>query len=443
MTTVLWDVAEEHLDEAAFLFGAWRECQHAPNYSLDENYHGNELRLQRHLDALALGGTELREALLIPTVRDSASSPAHITTAAVAAMRSQETEEIRRRIIGFMLEATSNSTSLAIAEALNLVEIDGAETLIVDELARKPPTKALVGCLRVLTHHQVDPGSVLTDLTAHQDFAVKRHALQLATILQRNDQAGNCWRALISDDRHVRVAAMNALLAFNSKDVRRLCYQRAKNPTADDSHCLLLLGLIGDERSQNVLRDLLERGVEVESTLWAASFAGRPRLVERALEWLDDESARVCRLAAEVVTSTAGLNREENDLIEQEEMEEAEFFFEDEDLDTDIAPDSTDLLPKYEADSVRSYWQERKRWLNSKDRHIGGLPLGSNSLHNCLLNDTGRRRAPWCLALSLATNGAFHVPHQHFRSKQLRTLEALNEAPASNLARRLEQSFVE
>src|SRR6185369_14237639 len=49
-----WDILEEHLAEAAFLWEQWELALDAANYSLDEVAAGPEERLRAHLDALVL-----------------------------------------------------------------------------------------------------------------------------------------------------------------------------------------------------------------------------------------------------------------------------------------------------------------------------------------------------------------------------------------------------
>ena len=61
---VLWEVAEEHLDEAGFLWTQWERALVSPDYSASEVADGPEERLAAHLEGLALGGREVAERLL-------------------------------------------------------------------------------------------------------------------------------------------------------------------------------------------------------------------------------------------------------------------------------------------------------------------------------------------------------------------------------------------
>ena len=51
---ILWDVIEEHLDEAEFLFERWDRALFQPSFNLDELAKTFEPRLFAHIDALLL-----------------------------------------------------------------------------------------------------------------------------------------------------------------------------------------------------------------------------------------------------------------------------------------------------------------------------------------------------------------------------------------------------
>src|SRR5262245_29023441 len=63
---VLWDVVEEHLDDAAFLFEQWERALVAPDYTLSEVAERLEPRLFAHLDGLEIAGAEVVPRLLEP-----------------------------------------------------------------------------------------------------------------------------------------------------------------------------------------------------------------------------------------------------------------------------------------------------------------------------------------------------------------------------------------
>src|SRR6186713_3314527 len=65
---ILWDIYEEHLDEAAFLLTQWEDAMKSAVYALPDVIVGPEERLAAHLDALVVGGKPVAEKLLFPAL---------------------------------------------------------------------------------------------------------------------------------------------------------------------------------------------------------------------------------------------------------------------------------------------------------------------------------------------------------------------------------------
>ena len=89
MTTeggILWDVVEEHLDEAEFLVEQWSAGARSARYNLPTLQKTIEQRLGAHLDALAVNGEAVAERLLWPALAADAENPPARITAAVLAL---------------------------------------------------------------------------------------------------------------------------------------------------------------------------------------------------------------------------------------------------------------------------------------------------------------------------------------------------------------------
>src|SRR3970040_2093467 len=56
MSLLFWEVQQEHLDGAAFLFTRWEHALRSPLLTLREVATGVEERLLAHVDGLVLGG---------------------------------------------------------------------------------------------------------------------------------------------------------------------------------------------------------------------------------------------------------------------------------------------------------------------------------------------------------------------------------------------------
>jgi hypothetical protein len=74
--SVLWDVFQEHLDEAAWLWGEREASLDSPVYSIAEVAGSLEERVLAHLDGLVLGGKPVADKLLLPAL--AGDEPEHV-----------------------------------------------------------------------------------------------------------------------------------------------------------------------------------------------------------------------------------------------------------------------------------------------------------------------------------------------------------------------------
>jgi hypothetical protein len=84
--SVLWDIVEEHLDEAAFLLQSWLAAARSPRTSLAALQKTIESRLIAHLDGLAVAGTVVSDRLLWPALADKSKARASVVASAGAAL---------------------------------------------------------------------------------------------------------------------------------------------------------------------------------------------------------------------------------------------------------------------------------------------------------------------------------------------------------------------
>lgn len=83
---ILWDVVEEHLDEAEFLVEQWRGARASGSYTLDELERGPETRLAAHVDGLVVNGSVVLERVAWPVIVDPGSEPLRVAAAALAVL---------------------------------------------------------------------------------------------------------------------------------------------------------------------------------------------------------------------------------------------------------------------------------------------------------------------------------------------------------------------
>lgn len=84
---ILWDVVEEHLDEAEFLVEQWQSARRSPSDTLAELVAGPEMRLEAHVDGLRGNGPLALERVAWP-VLEGGGEPQRVAAAALALLDS-------------------------------------------------------------------------------------------------------------------------------------------------------------------------------------------------------------------------------------------------------------------------------------------------------------------------------------------------------------------
>src|SRR3569623_564114 len=139
---ILWDIYEEHLEEAAFLWGQWERAMDAAHYTLDEVIEGPEERLRAHLDGLVLGGKAVAEKLLIPALSDD--DQGKVSAAAWALLEAEDADHLDL-VFQALASAGKKETRAALSRAYELSERpDLAERLRPRMQGSAPPLQALI-----------------------------------------------------------------------------------------------------------------------------------------------------------------------------------------------------------------------------------------------------------------------------------------------------------
>ncbi len=84
---ILWDIVEEHLDEAEFLVEQWQAARASALYSLEELSKGPEQRLEAHIDGLVVNGPLALQRVAWPLLEEGDELP-RVAAAALAVLNS-------------------------------------------------------------------------------------------------------------------------------------------------------------------------------------------------------------------------------------------------------------------------------------------------------------------------------------------------------------------
>jgi uncharacterized protein (TIGR02270 family) len=383
----LWDVLEEHLEEAGFLWGAWERCLVAPNYTLEEVEATVEARLEAHLDGLVIGGSRAVERLLVPALESEDSE--QVAAAAAALLLGGEAAGLER-VVEALHELPAQRPALVRA-------------LQCSERADVPPRmracladvdEAIVGAAaEVLSFLHLPLGDAIPVLLASDEPTLR--GLGLRALIDEPPAASHAravQAALVDPDLHVVDAAIDAgvLLAPTAAWTRI----RARAGEPDPAQALLLLALRGEPGDRDALLAALADPSRRAAAIYALGHVGAPELVDACLEWLDDASCGP--LVGETLAALTGAD-----------LEEAEVTLPPSDDDEPLEHTPEHDLPRPDPMRTMQWWLRQRPQFADGQRYLAGRPRTREAVLAALTHGPMRRRPALVLDLLLhAPRGA-------------------------------------
>lgn len=380
----LWDIVEEHLDEAEFLWGMWEHSLVAPNYTLDEVAEGPEARLTAHIDGLVVNGPLVARKMLIPALEDE--EPDRVSAAAAALLHSPRESGGLDAVFEAMRELPEQRPpivrALCCAAAPEL--LTRVRRLMLDE-----DSGLVAAAAEVLAFHFQSLGDTLGLLLASE--AVDARVVALRSIANESEP-GRFIRAVQAGLSDADPRVVDAAIETGVRIRFAAAWERARTRAedADGNGSALLLALRGEVSDQEFLLRALGDRKRRLAALWALGFLGTPKAVEASLEWLEDDTAG--QLAGEVFTAVTGVDLEEAEMsLPVDEDEEA----------LESRPEAD--LPRPNPMVVLQSWMKLRGGFSDGQRYIRGAVRSPSSLLTALADGQMRRRPTHLLDLELHT----------------------------------------
>lgn len=278
---ILWDVVEEHLDEAEFLTELWQSARRSPAYLPAELERGPESRLVAHVQGLESNGPLALERVAWPVVEDPQTEPWRLTAAALALLEAGDF-----RVLG-AIDTAKNEGEVEAPE-----EADGDDDGEEPE-ADEPPPWAELGPEELEHKRRAERDHVEAQLAAITDEEERGRLVELHALMHdepdeaapeaaagagAGEPAAEA-QALVIDPR---ADALGLALALSSHP--QLGEQlRARVTKAEGASLALLLGACADRGlhpGPGLLRGLAHEDPAVQvAALRAAAFGERPTLL--------------------------------------------------------------------------------------------------------------------------------------------------------------------
>jgi uncharacterized protein (TIGR02270 family) len=385
---ILWDIYQEHLDEAAWLWGEWESSLDSAVYSIVDVAVGPEERLLAHLDGLVLGGIAVAEKLLVPAL--TADDPGLVAAAAWALVQAEGADH-QDKVVEAL--AAGGPAAPAIGRALMLAPRadisrliplwEGAtpalRALILDTFAPREPAWVRQRVQAALLSGKL--ALVSAGLRAVRSFRdeVFRDHVQLS--MQLDDPAG------------LR-AALSAGLCLGLPITWDVCRMAAANTTGEACRFpLALLASSADPDDRALVRAKVAEPEAAVHALWALGFTGDLEAADLLVASLD----KAGQVAAEALSAITGL------VVEGPLRKPGETHGPDADevaLDAPapvIRPE--DALPEPESAALRTWWAGARAGFEPGVRYLYGQPRSPQALRAALLVAPTWRRDLFALEL--------------------------------------------
>lgn len=425
---LLWDLQEEHLDEATFLWQHRERALDAPDRT-PEDVAELEERLLAHLDALALGGEPVARRLLRPAFE--AEEDERLSAALFALVTGAP------EALAGVLERARNAEPgplAAIGRALELLDHPGLPAGLMPFVWEDEP--ALIHlALEVLAFQGVDPGPLPPSLLLHEVPHVAAAALRAGAACPGAVERQWVQHALSSPSPAIRDAAIRLGLLGGLGEAWEACRAAVRARAPALRLPLFLLAIGGDEGERHDLQALLAAPALRPDVLWALGFSGRVESAEACLALMEDQDKdeRLVALAGEAFSSITGLCIEgPYALPRSDEGEEEPIPLEQEDLDADLVPRPEDALPCPCVQRVAEWWWASKAGFERGRRYLNGRPFGPEVLLDALSSAPMRRRHALALELELRTRGAQRLQTRGLMAAQVPALRQARAAIASS-----------
>ena len=373
-----WDIVEEHLDEAEFLWAMWEHSLLSPKYTLDTVARGPEQRLLANIDGLVVNGPEVAPRLLVPAL---AGGPPHRVSAAAAALLASPGSAGAAAVFDAWYELPAQRPALARALACS----DRADLPPLLRAQLEDPSQ-LAATAELLVARGEALGDALARLLASPDPA--QRALAMRAIPDERDPA-IYTHALIAGLAAPEPEILDAAIAAGARLGLGAAWARARERAQErpGAASLLLLALRNSPADHPSLLAALARPKRRPAAIWALGFIGMPEVLDACLEFLDDH--KVNHLVSEVFTALTGVDLHAAGLAAPfAEVDRLEHSPEDE-------------LPRPDPMAVLHWWMQHRGQFRDGQRYLAGLPHSLAAVRTFLERGPMRRRPAHLQGLQL------------------------------------------
>jgi uncharacterized protein (TIGR02270 family) len=418
---IFWDVVEEHLDEAEFLWSQWEQGLVSPSFSLAEVEARLEERLFAQIDGLLAAGPRAEARLLLPAL--SAEEPSRVAAAALALLCGEGNAGIAA--VFAALAGAAPAARAALVRALGLAERDDLGAFLLTELGAETAT-VQAAVLTALNFRGVDPGRSLSRIGASDPPALRIAGLEAARASRTRPLQELAGEWLGADDPAIRQEAIVTGVILGLPAAWAASRRLVQSGTAAGAGALALLAIGGDALDQEAVIGAVGNPALRARAIEALGYGGWVRGAEVCLELIGDPV--VGKLAGEAFWAITGVPREGVFLRKAPAEEAVEPIpLAEERLDERAVPSPEEALPGMDGEQVAAWWRENRARFDRQTRYLYGEPMRGEAVVGALRRGPMRRRHALGLEVAMRSRGRLRVETRAFSRRQWEEIERLGE----------------
>jgi len=392
----LWDIVEESLDEAEFLWSRWESDLSSLTRNLDEVYIWSEDRLHGALDGVRAGGAQSLGRFLLPALEGDNLQRMTVS----AHLMAQGSGPAALASLAHALKTAEGKKLDALLRGIETAPLDGSFVQIANQLAQGDPVRCAALC-RLKSFRRSAVGAELAAALAADDPAHRAQGLRSASFAGQN--AAHLIEAALPDkDADVVVAAIESGLRLQLPAAWTAVRERARAATPADAALLRWAAALGGHDDFAVILDALGKAPLTRHALYALGHVGNVEAVEGCLAHMAGEHARA---AGEAYCAITGAELE-LDRLSAPEPDEPAPEFEADDLDANLVSAAHELWPLPNPDAVRAHWNGINARFESGGRYLMGQPRNSQTLMQRVASAPMLRRPDWIFAARISRDAA-------------------------------------
>ena len=421
---VFWDLVEESLAEATFLWEMRDAALGAPDRTPAEVESVVEERLRGALEGLTVPGADVGGRLLAPALASNDAAAAAVAAHALLAAGS----EAGRGHFCAAFRAARGRSLAALRRGLELLPAGGLWIALADEL-NAADDEVRAAFLDARAFRGLPFGIRDADwLSPAAHPGLQRAAARLLRHAPTLAGAGWLARALALSETSALQTAIESGLILGDRTAWALCRDQLEGAGAGRARALLAMAMLGSERDHAAVMAALADPRWQRDAIWALGFGGRRAGADACVDLLAQDQHP--RLAAEAFCAITGLDLHDADLAvappPEPEPEEA--------AEGRELCDAERALPLAEVAGVIRWWNRQRPRFEGDARYLGGRPLTLDRLVDGLLHGPMRRRRPLALELAVRTRGRVQVETGAFLDEQRRRLSTVDWQPSGRRA---------